>query len=112
LADRWEQDPYTVLSQPNNGIPVYQLRKENDEGRTRILHRNLLLQIGYIGVTPTPAQIKLLKRKIRNKIKELEHTHTDNHITDIHRTTIQSMGTLSSVKRNQWTVNQPSLKNY
>jgi hypothetical protein len=24
LADRWEQDPYIVVSQPNTDIPVYQ----------------------------------------------------------------------------------------
>ena len=75
LADRWEQDPYIVLimRQPNNDIPVYNLRKENNEGRTRTLHRNQLLPIGYIRDVPTPAPTKLLKIPLipanRNKIK-------------------------------------------
>jgi hypothetical protein len=90
LADRWEQDPYIVVSQPNTDIPVYNLRKENNEGRARTLHRNLLLPIGYIWDVPTPAPRKLLKRPpipvkrtTREKIKELEHPHTDDHTREI-----------------------------
>ena len=86
MADRWEQDPYIVVSQPNTDIPVYNLRKENNEGRARTLHRNLLLPIGYIWDVPTPAPRKLLKRPpipakrtTREKIKELEHPYTDDH---------------------------------
>jgi hypothetical protein len=90
LADRWEQDPYIVVSQPNTDIPVYNLRKENNEGRVRTLHRNLLLPIGYIWDVPTPAPRKLLKRPpipakrtTREKIKELEYPHTDDHTREI-----------------------------
>ncbi|VDH97528.1 Hypothetical predicted protein [Mytilus galloprovincialis] len=46
LADRWEDDPYRIISQPNCGIPVYVVQKENKEGRKRTLHRNLFLPIG------------------------------------------------------------------
>ncbi|VDI15681.1 Hypothetical predicted protein [Mytilus galloprovincialis] len=46
LADRWEDDPYRIISQPNYGIPVYVVQKENKEGRKRTLHRNLFLPIG------------------------------------------------------------------
>ena len=79
-----------VVSQPNMDIPVYNLRKENNEGRARTLHRNLLLPIGYTRDVPTPAPKKLLKRPpipakrtTRQKIKELEHPHTDDHTTEI-----------------------------
>lgn len=43
LADRWEEDPYIVISQPDEDIPVYQVKKENSSGRLRTLHRNHLL---------------------------------------------------------------------
>ena len=46
LADRREHDPYIVLIQPNDDIPVYNLRRKNNEGQTMTLHRNLLLPIG------------------------------------------------------------------
>ncbi|XP_048251763.1 uncharacterized protein LOC124124353 [Haliotis rufescens] len=50
LSDKWEEDPYIVLSQPNLGIPVFVVKKENGEGRNRTLHRNLLLPIGSLPV--------------------------------------------------------------
>ena len=62
LADRWEQEPYTVIGQPNDDIPVFTVRKENGEGRTRTVHRNLLLPIGFIMDKPTPAPRKTIQR--------------------------------------------------
>ncbi|XP_071093333.1 uncharacterized protein [Haliotis cracherodii] len=46
LADKWEEDVYVVLRRPNPSIPVFEVGKENGEGRKRILHRNLLLPVG------------------------------------------------------------------
>ncbi len=48
LSNKWEEDVYSVISQPNDSIPVYIVRKENGEGKKRTLHRNLLLPIGSI----------------------------------------------------------------
>lgn len=47
LADRWEENVYAVLRQPNPEIPVYVVRCE-DGGPERTLHRNLLLPISSI----------------------------------------------------------------
>ena len=46
IADRWEETPYTVIAQPNKDIPVYTVRREDEIGKDRTLHRNLLLPIG------------------------------------------------------------------
>ena len=44
LADRWERQPYIILSQPNPDIPVYTVKLENSRSKKiRTLHRNLLL---------------------------------------------------------------------
>ena len=44
LADRWEHDPYIVVSQPNFDIPVYEVKREGARfKKSRTLHRNLLL---------------------------------------------------------------------
>ena len=45
LADRWEKDPYIVIDQPNEDIPVYRVKHEGASLRpiTRNLHRNFLL---------------------------------------------------------------------
>lgn len=45
LSNRWEEDPYIVLSKPNPDIPVFVVKKENGEGRQRTLHRNPLLPV-------------------------------------------------------------------
>ena len=44
IQDKWESDEYQVIGQPNPGIPVYKV-KSVAEGRTRVLHRNLLLPL-------------------------------------------------------------------
>ena len=48
LSDKWEDDAYEVIEQPNPEIPVYVVKKENGQGRRRTLHRNLLLPIGSV----------------------------------------------------------------
>ena len=44
IQDRWESDEYQVIGQPDPGIPVYKVESVAG-GRTRILHRNLLLPL-------------------------------------------------------------------
>ncbi|XP_061189017.1 adenylate cyclase, terminal-differentiation specific-like [Saccostrea echinata] len=48
IADKWEEEPYLVIDQPNLEIPVYKVQKETSKGKTRTLHRNLLLPIGHL----------------------------------------------------------------
>ena len=52
IADKWEEEAYQVVSQPNEELPVYGVRKENQQGPTRTLHRNLLLPIGELPLKP------------------------------------------------------------
>ena len=44
IQDRWESDENQVIGQPNSGIPMYKVESVA-EGRTRVLHRNLLLPL-------------------------------------------------------------------
>ena len=48
LADKWEEQTYVITIQPNEDIPVYEVRREYGGGRKRVLHRNLLLPIGSL----------------------------------------------------------------
>lgn len=43
LADRWEDKVYVVQEMPDPRIPVYRVRAGDKSGRTRTLHRNMLL---------------------------------------------------------------------
>ena len=44
IQDRWETGEYQVVGQPTPGVPVYTV-KSVAGGRTRVLHRNLLLPL-------------------------------------------------------------------
>ena len=48
IADRWEEEVFVVLGKPNPEIPVFTVKQENGKGRTRVLHRNLLLPINHV----------------------------------------------------------------
>ena len=48
IADRWEEEVFVVLGKPDPEIPVYTVKQENGKGRTRVLHRNLLLPINHV----------------------------------------------------------------
>ena len=41
LADKWKNEVYVVVRQPNLDIPVYVIKRENGLGGTRKVHRNL-----------------------------------------------------------------------
>ena len=44
IQDRWESGEYQVVGQPTPGVPVYTV-KSLSGGRTKVLHRNLLLPL-------------------------------------------------------------------
>ena len=44
IQDKWEQEEYVVVSQPDPFLPVYKVRPIS-VGNTRTLHRNLLLPL-------------------------------------------------------------------
>ena len=44
IQDRWESGVYQVVGQPTPGVPVYTV-KHVARGRTRVLHKNLLLHL-------------------------------------------------------------------
>ena len=44
IQDRWESGEYQVVGQPTLGVPVYTV-KRIARGKTRVLHRNLLLPL-------------------------------------------------------------------
>ena len=45
IADRWSEEVYLVVKQPNSDIPVYEIKPESGNGRSKVLHRNLLLPL-------------------------------------------------------------------
>ena len=67
LDDRWERDVYVVISIPNSDIPVYTVRKEKGDAKTRTLHRNLLLPFSYIPCSDSSENTKVNPTKVNRK---------------------------------------------
>ena len=62
ISDKYENEPYIVVSKPNHDIPVFVVQREDQNGPLRTLHRNLLLPIGHLpletaGVNDTNTQV-------------------------------------------------------
>lgn len=43
----WEENIYVIKSQKGEDSPVFEVEPESDRGRTRILHRNMLLPCDF-----------------------------------------------------------------
>ena len=43
IADKWETEPYEIVSQRSDGLPVYTVMRNGCE---RTLHRNMLFPLG------------------------------------------------------------------
>lgn len=64
LINKWEQETYTVIAQPNEDIPVFTVPRENGEGRTRTLHKNHLLPVvGFLNDSPPTSGPKKTRTK-------------------------------------------------
>ena len=53
LADRWEEEVCVVTSQPDTSIPVFMVRQLDGRGRSRTLHRNMLLPVKSVPSMPS-----------------------------------------------------------
>ena len=83
IKDKWEEEPYIVQSRPNQDIPVYVVRKENGEGRTRTLHRNLLLPIGHLDCfTPPKEQHQTPQKEHQKSSQDTETTQTCSELRE------------------------------
>lgn len=85
ISDKWEEEPYLVLDQPETSIPVFQIQKETSKGKIRTLHRNLLLPIGHLESYKTVEELdtEILKLKpkpkprTRNRVRNIRDTQND-----------------------------------
>lgn len=84
LADRWESDIYHIVSRPNADLPVYEIQCE--KGKTRIVHRNLLLP--YAGLpldSPpdgAPKKTDTIKNPMVQEESDDEYEYDDSHSDD------------------------------
>ena len=63
IANRWEEEVYVVVDQPNEDVPVFVVKREGKGRATRTLHRNLLLPVNFL---PLPEKLdKIVKSETR-----------------------------------------------
>ena len=115
ILDKWENDPYIVLDQPNPEVPVYVVQRGDGTGSKRTLHRNLLFPIGFLPVqTPTNAteidktnkQVSTLKIKpafVEDPTSDEDHDDAQYRLLEIdtrNKTSYTSIFHLFSFKEN------------
>ena len=95
LADKWEEEIYKVVKQPNEDVPVFIVEGETDK-RKRTLHRNLLLPLGQKlndEREPQPVPEPVERRKTR---RHKNRRGTDRDQTELKRTVESSVTEESS----------------
>lgn len=76
LRNHWEDVVHTVVRQVSRDIPVYELRPEKAKGRSRILHRNLLLPCDHLPVE-TKVRPRTRKRAVETS-EEVEQAEEED----------------------------------
>lgn len=74
----WEDQVYVVTQRKHEDCPVYEIQPESGKGRTRVMHRNLLLPSDFLPgeKIDLPAQKRKSDKKPR-KQKPQEHISDD-----------------------------------
>lgn len=83
IDNKWEDEVYIVTGQPNQEIPVYEIRRDDGKGRIRKLHRNLLLPVNHIceqwETNTRPNVSKDVQRpRLRSNVKDNVQRATDS----------------------------------
>ena len=82
LRSHWEKRVHIVVEQ-KGGLPVYEVTPEGQGGKSRILHRNLLLPCDFLPVDPTePVSQRTQER--RRKSVPVEQREQEAHQPDCH----------------------------
>lgn len=63
LRNYWEDTIHTVVRQMGSDLPIYELRPEKGRGRSRVLHRNLLMSCDHLPFETQPEMTKDDRKK-------------------------------------------------
>lgn len=81
LANRWEDHPYIVKEQAITGISVFEVQNDGAPGKTRTLHRNMLLPINTLPILED--QILAIRTAIKPLSKGDNGTENTGSSSDI-----------------------------
>ncbi|KAI3369517.1 hypothetical protein L3Q82_007728 [Scortum barcoo] len=64
LRSYWEENIHVAIRQVGEDIPVYEIKPEQGRGRSRIMHRNLLLPCDYLPLEIQPKAVSKQKKRV------------------------------------------------
>ena len=67
LRNYWEDTIHTVVRQMGSDLPIYEVRPEQGKGRSRVLHRNLLMPCDHLPFEIQPDLARNEKRKQKER---------------------------------------------
>ena len=70
LRNHWEESIHVVIRQVGEEIPVYEVKPEQGRGRSRILHRNLLLPCDHLPLELQPKTASKQKKRMPETAEE------------------------------------------
>lgn len=79
LRNYWEDTVHTVVRQMGSELPIYEVRPEKGKGRSRVLHRNLLMPCDHL---PFEKQPELSKNDKGKQKKRHQPSHTEESDED------------------------------
>lgn len=76
LRAYWEDTIHKVIRRVGEDSPIYEVQPENGKGRTRVLHRTMLLPCDYLECEKTPVNDQIKKG---NMVKQLKRNGNDRY---------------------------------
>lgn len=78
LRNHWEDTVHIVVRQVGKDMPIYELRPENGKGRSRVMHRNLLLPCDYLPIETEGLPIVKPKKNNARPVKAKKDSEGSN----------------------------------
>lgn len=82
LRSFWEEKVHIVTKRMYPDSPVYEVKPENGHGRTRVLHRNLLLPCDFLPVEKPLSKKQIVGKKGKSKNAPVQLENFENHSDD------------------------------
>lgn len=85
LRSYWEDKVHIVVRRISNQLPVYEVRPENGKGRSRVLHRNLLLQCNHLPLEEDHRvqEFRRMQEKVRSN-QRVQNESSSEYMPEFH----------------------------
>lgn len=80
LRNFWEENIHVVVRQMGGELPVYEVKPEKGKGRSRVLHRNLLMPCDHLPLENAPPAKVRRKRALEKS--QTSHVESDDESED------------------------------